>query len=71
MAIAEAAVADDALGGLLALLEGASRLARRHYGGERERRWRREDDAEAIRGLEREVRIVEDKEAEEIQIERL
>lgn len=37
MAIAEAAVADDALGGLLALLEGASRLARRHYGGERER----------------------------------
>lgn len=36
--IAETAVADNALGGLLALLEGASRLARRHYecGGERE-----------------------------------
>lgn len=63
--IAEATVADDALSGLLALLEGASRLARRHYecGGEtleggRGGCW----DAEAIRGLEREVRIV-DKEA--------
>lgn len=66
--IAEAAVADDALGGLLALLEGASRLARRHYGGERERRWRREDDAEAIRGLEREVRFVEDKEAKRFKL---
>ena len=34
--IAETAVADDALSGLLALLEGASRLARRHCecGGE-------------------------------------
>lgn len=64
--IAEATVADDALSGLLALLEGASRLARRHYecGGEtlgeggRGGCW----DAEAIRGLEREIRIV-DKEA--------
>lgn len=35
MAVAEAAVADDALGRLLALLETASGLARSHVG-----RWR-------------------------------
>lgn len=32
VAIAEAAVSDDALSGLLAVLEVATRLARRHVG---------------------------------------
>lgn len=32
VAVAEVAVADDALGGFLAVLEVAARLARRHFG---------------------------------------